>query len=377
MATNYVQAGKVLDFSAPYDRTTGQGFQVGSIFAVALGTALSTVAIRGQIDGVWTLAKTSAQAWTVGQKLFWDNTNKRLDSDSTVGMLVGVAQAVAANPSSTGNVRLNGVAPATAEGAQGAIVALTDSTGLSGTHDDTLAATAALVTLTDSTGDSATHNDTLADGSTITAALTDSTTGAAGDTLAAGAGHYVLPFQLDLADIADGDLVTDWVIGHKFTVIESWFVATEPVTTGAKATTLSLDIGATVITNSQIALTSANCTPVGIKVANAGALALNTGAATDTLTVKAASTTAFAEGKGVLLVHIQNMDTADAVASIAAKVNLLRTDNLVQNQNDSDLAQKAIEIVTQLAVTNQNISDVAQKILEIRTALIAAGILTA
>ena len=98
MATNYIQPGKVLDFDAPYDRTTGQGFQVGSIFAVALGTALSTVAIRGQIDGVWTLAKTSAQAWTVGQKIYWDNTNKRCDSASTVGMLIGVAQAVAANP---------------------------------------------------------------------------------------------------------------------------------------------------------------------------------------------------------------------------------------------------------------------------------------
>lgn len=139
MATNYVQPGKILDLTAPYDRTTGQGFQVGSIFAVALGTALSGAAIRGQIDGVWTLEKTSAQAWTVGQKIYWDNSNKRCDSDSTVGQLIGVATAVAANPSSTGQVRLNGGAPATAEGPQGAIVALTDNTGGSGTHDDTLA----------------------------------------------------------------------------------------------------------------------------------------------------------------------------------------------------------------------------------------------
>lgn len=139
MATNYVQPGKVLSFTAPYDRTSGQGFQVGSIFAVALGTALSGAAVEGQIDGVWTLAKTSAQAWTVGQKIYWDNSNKRCDSDSTVGQLIGVASAVAANPSSTGNVRLNGTSPATSEGPQGAIVTLTDSTGGSGTHDDTIA----------------------------------------------------------------------------------------------------------------------------------------------------------------------------------------------------------------------------------------------
>lgn len=139
MATNFVQEGRTLDLLAPYDRTTGQGFQVGSIFAVALGTALSGAAIRGKVDGIWTLAKLSTDEWAVGDKVYWDNSNKRCDTDSTVGMLIGVAYAAAANPSSTGQVRLNGVAPATSEGPQAAIVALTDSTGVSGSHDDTIA----------------------------------------------------------------------------------------------------------------------------------------------------------------------------------------------------------------------------------------------
>ncbi len=144
MATNYVQPGKVLDLLAPYDRTSGQGFQVGSIFAVALGTALSGAAIRGQVEGIWTLAKTSAQAWTVGQKLYWDNSNKVVDSDSTVGMLIGVAYAIAANPTSTGQVRLNASAPATAEGPQAAEADLSGT--LTGTANGSLvdvAATAA------------------------------------------------------------------------------------------------------------------------------------------------------------------------------------------------------------------------------------------
>ena len=286
MATNYIQPGKVLDFDAPYDRTTGQGFQVGSIFAVALGTALSTVAIRGQIDGVWTLAKTSAQAWTVGQKIYWDNGNKRCDSDSTVGMLIGVAQAVAANPSSTGNVRLNGVAPATSEGPQaaeadltdnsggaagdgtiGAVTAptaigatLTDSSGYSATHDDTIAATAALTTLTDSSGDSATHDDIVADGLTATAPA---------------------------------------VITNYAAVVNM----TNPVTKG--------------------------------------------------------------EGEAVsaALATLENEVTA-LRGTVAACV----TDVTVQNQNDSDLAQKIIELVTRDAVHAQNVSDVAQKAIELVTA---------
>lgn len=136
---SYLQAGETLSLAAPYDRTSGQGAQIGSLFGVAVGDVLSGAEGQFLTEGVFSLAKTSAQAWTEGQKLYWDNSNKRLDSDGTVGMLVGVAAAVADNPSSVGSVRLNGSAPSSSEGPQAAIVTLTDSTGGSGTHDDTLA----------------------------------------------------------------------------------------------------------------------------------------------------------------------------------------------------------------------------------------------
>jgi len=136
MATNYVQPGDIITLAAPYDRVTGEGAQVGSLFGVALQTVLSTVDGEFNTKGVWTLAKTSAQAWTQGQKIYWDNSNKRCDSDSTVGMLIGVASAAADNPSSTGDVRLNGVSPATSEGPQAAEADLTGT--LTGTANGSL-----------------------------------------------------------------------------------------------------------------------------------------------------------------------------------------------------------------------------------------------
>jgi predicted RecA/RadA family phage recombinase len=151
MATNYVQPGDVLTLTAPYQRNTGQGALVGSIFGVALQTVANAVAGEFATKGVWSLSKTSAQAWTVGQKIYWDNSNKRCDSDSTVGQLIGVATAVADNPSSTGYVRLNGAAPATAEGAQAAIADLTDSSG-GATADGTIGAVTAPTALTHSVG---------------------------------------------------------------------------------------------------------------------------------------------------------------------------------------------------------------------------------
>lgn len=108
MASNYVQPGKVLTLTAPYARSSGEGALVDSVFGVALNDVLIAVATEFAVTGVWTLAKTSAQAWTVGQKIYWDDGNKRCDSTSSVGPLIGVATVIAANPSSTGVVRLDG-----------------------------------------------------------------------------------------------------------------------------------------------------------------------------------------------------------------------------------------------------------------------------
>jgi hypothetical protein len=95
-------------------------------------------------EGVFSLAKTSAQAWSVGDKIYWDDTNKRCDTTGAVGMLIGVCTVAAANPSSTGYVRLNGSAPSNTEGAQPAVADLAGT--LTGTVDGTMvdvAATAA------------------------------------------------------------------------------------------------------------------------------------------------------------------------------------------------------------------------------------------
>jgi predicted RecA/RadA family phage recombinase len=145
MASNYVQPGKILTLTAPYARATaGLGAQVGSIFGVALKAVDNGAEGEFAVDGVWTLAKTSAQAWTQGQKIYWDDNNKRCDSDSTLGMLIGVAVEAAADPSSTGVVRLNGAAPAASEGPQNAIADLTFGTNI--------AAATANGALTDSAG---------------------------------------------------------------------------------------------------------------------------------------------------------------------------------------------------------------------------------
>ena len=143
MATNFKQDGDILDLLAPYNVASGGGFQVGGLFAVALGTALSGAAVRGKTSGVWTLTKVGSQAWAVGDKIYWDDGNTRCTTVATAGMLIGVATEACGSGAGvlTGVVRLNGTSPATAEGPQTTIAAIAGT--LTGAVDGTIADIAA------------------------------------------------------------------------------------------------------------------------------------------------------------------------------------------------------------------------------------------
>ena len=158
------------------------------------------------------------------------------------------------------------------------------------------------------------------------AVLTDNSTGTASDTIAAGVGCFTLPIFIDLDKItAAGEVLTDYLLGFRFKILTVDFRVHDPVTTAAKLATLVVDIGAAPTTGGAVLLTSANCTPVGQPVAGTAVTGAQTGSAIATLTVRAERVTAFQEGSGWLLIKVQNMDTADAIASLAAKQNTVLT----------------------------------------------------
>lgn len=106
MATNHIQPGNTLTLVAPYDVASGAGLLVGTIFGVAQYAALSGADVEADTVGVWELPKTSAQAWTQGAAIYWDNTNKVATTTATSNTLIGAAAEAAANPSATGKVWL-------------------------------------------------------------------------------------------------------------------------------------------------------------------------------------------------------------------------------------------------------------------------------
>ena len=159
MATNKVQEGKTLYMAVQSGVTSGDPEMVGAIGGVALtdrdAAGYATLAVEGVYDlSVKGVNDAGNSAVAIGDLLYWvTGDTPQISKKSTAGKLFGVAlEAVNSGATETINVKLVGVAgpdlgvTGTAHFADA--VTLTDSTGQSSTHDDTLAATTVPATLT-------------------------------------------------------------------------------------------------------------------------------------------------------------------------------------------------------------------------------------
>lgn len=166
-------------------------------------------------------------------------------------------------------------------------------------------------------------------------ALTDNTTGAAGTTFAAGAGVYdlvlVSPSNLSTLSTGGVDVATGIVLGHKFKILSWEFITTVAGTGAAASLVFNLEIQTTDVgtTPSTCTVTLAGTDTIGKRTAGTAVSGANTGSATDALSLEVAgSGTAFTAGMGYWVVKVQNMDTADAVASLIAEHAKLVADDL-------------------------------------------------
>jgi predicted RecA/RadA family phage recombinase len=110
MSNNFVQVGKVVSVAAPYNVASGAGCLVGSLFGVAQFAALATAAVEIGLDGVYDLAKAGSQAWTVGARIYWDDSAKVCTTTASTNKLIGVALAAVGSGAgeTTGRVLLTG-----------------------------------------------------------------------------------------------------------------------------------------------------------------------------------------------------------------------------------------------------------------------------
>jgi hypothetical protein len=184
--------------------------------------------------------------------------------------------------------------------------------------------------------DSATGN-TIAVGAVVTpsgqlplfgslpAAITDNSGGTGSNTMAAGVGIYTLAFYVNLIDISTSaaTILNTYLIGHRFKILALSFALEKAATTAAKAVTITPGIGGVAITGGVLSLTSANCTPIGTIISGTTVTGNNVGTSAQAFLLVTSANTAFVEGSGWIIVRIQNLDSADAFATLSAKVNSL------------------------------------------------------
>jgi predicted RecA/RadA family phage recombinase len=104
---NFIQPGKNLTVAAPTGGvTSGDPVLIGALFGVAAFTAAETAEVELVTEGVFTLPKTTGEAWSVGDVLYWDATGKKLTTTVGSNKRVGFATAAAATADTTGNVRI-------------------------------------------------------------------------------------------------------------------------------------------------------------------------------------------------------------------------------------------------------------------------------
>jgi hypothetical protein len=83
-----------------------------------------------------------------------------------------------------------------------------------------------------------------------------------------------------------------------------------PVTTSAKAATLTGEIAGTATTGGVIGLTSANCTPAGALVSGSAVTGANTFTSGQAIGVTVSAVTTFVEGVGMIEITVQNNDVS-------------------------------------------------------------------
>lgn len=102
---NFVQEGKTMTITAGATIASGAGVLVGSVFGVAVSSAVSGDKLPLALEGVYNLPKATG-AISQGAKVYWDDTNKNVTTTASGNTLIGYAWDAQLSGDTTVNVLL-------------------------------------------------------------------------------------------------------------------------------------------------------------------------------------------------------------------------------------------------------------------------------
>jgi hypothetical protein len=150
------------------------------------------------------------------------------------------------------------------------------------------------------------------------------------DNIAVAAGDGTVTLVIDhtfIGGTAAVEPVTNYTLAFKFRILSWAWITGTALTGGGGSRVANLEINATDVGTvpSILTITQASGT-VGVVIPATAIAGANSGSAGDTISIEIANGgTAITAGEGHFILIIQNMDTADAVASLADHINDLIT----------------------------------------------------
>lgn len=107
---NYVQPGGALDVTMPGAKTKGDGVKVGTkLFGIAVDTYTSGQAGVIWTQGVFDIAKTTGQAYSAGDAVWWNDTTAKVTSGTGANIEAGVVVEAASSGATIARVRLGAI----------------------------------------------------------------------------------------------------------------------------------------------------------------------------------------------------------------------------------------------------------------------------
>lgn len=164
---NYKGDGNLIALTTPAAIATGAGLQVGGFFGITCKPAGAGEVVECLRAGEFTVTKNSAEAWAVGDTIYWDDTAKLFTTVVASNTQVGFAAAVAANPSATGIVQLVSLAGNVARYsvANGKVTGLVGPDGVSIYHQRRIGGSGTLITAPSDTAENTMASMTVKGGS--------------------------------------------------------------------------------------------------------------------------------------------------------------------------------------------------------------------
>lgn len=107
MSTTFIQPGNTVTVPAPAAIASNDVVIVGQLIGVAQGDASQGAPMDITLTGCWTVPKIAADAFAVGDAVYWDDVNGLATATDT-GTQLGVAIADAGASTATVAIRLLG-----------------------------------------------------------------------------------------------------------------------------------------------------------------------------------------------------------------------------------------------------------------------------